>query len=180
MQGLFHGWISTKCFNGPTGDENGLFTAFAKFLKICSVIFLFRAYNFLRMSSISHEELNPIELLEGGSPGLDSDSKKQQFSHLFAKILKICSITYFCFTHTTSLGCRSGHHWITQRGYIPGLDWDPPSAKNAYFHTVCPLSLNLLCSLHGSASSIYQPPTVRRLEMSEELPLPFSIASLIL
>ncbi len=77
---------------GPTGDKNGLFTPFAKFLKICSVTFLFVAHSFLRMSYVSHQELDSIESLKGG---------------------------------------------------IPGSDWDPQLAKNTYFHTVCPLSLNL-------------------------------------
>ncbi len=51
---------------------------------LLSNFFLFRAYRFLSMSSISHEELDAIESLEGGPPGIDSAPKMaifKQYAH---------------------------------------------------------------------------------------------------
>ncbi len=62
---------------GPTGDTNGTKIDFLHLRQISqnqfSNFFLFRAYSFHRMSSISYKELDPIESLEGGPPDLDSD-----------------------------------------------------------------------------------------------------------
>ncbi len=64
----------------------------------------------------------------------------------FVKFLKIYSVTVFRFT---SISHEKLDPIEAFEVGIPGLDWDPPFAKNSYFHTVCPFSLNQLYPLKG-------------------------------
>ncbi len=59
--------------------------------------FLFHAYTFLRMSSISHKELDPIESLKGvpQAPIQTPIGEKITIFAPFAKFLKFCSVTFF-------------------------------------------------------------------------------------
>ncbi len=119
-------------------------------IRAIGLLFLFHAYSFLMMSSISHEELVTIETLKGGPPGPYSDPHRPKSAIFtpFVKFLKICSVTFVYFAHIASLGCLlSARKSWTPLNHSKGVPQAPnrtllsPNIDN--LHTFCQISQNL-------------------------------------